>query len=102
MFPKREDCIGDLGWGYPLLREIFSELGRRSGTGRSHPSADDIILVGGQGVKKTLTVSLERGGEYVQPCQTGEQRKVIWQRYAAATPATGTARKVPPGQADDA
>ena len=46
--PMREDCISEVGWGYPLLRRIFFELGRRLSQ-RSDPCSGRHLLAGAAG-----------------------------------------------------
>ena len=82
--PKREDCIGDLGLGYPVLRRAFSELGRRFTKGGAILKPEDIYWLEARAVEALVT-ALE-GGESL-PDLTGQvqQRKAVWQRENTAT-----------------
>jgi pyruvate,water dikinase len=77
--PKREDCISDLGWGYPLLRSLFKELGRRLAAGGAILSPADIYWLESQEVE-TLAAALERGEALLSYNEQVEQRKAGWQR----------------------
>jgi pyruvate,water dikinase len=77
--PKREDCISDLGWGYPLMRNLFKELGRRFVAGGAIARPEDIYWLESQEVA-ALAAAPERGATLLSYNGQVEQRKAGWQR----------------------
>lgn len=73
--PMREDCISDLGWGYPLLRRLFKELGRRFSAGGAIGSPEDIYWLEAPEVEG-LVEALEKGEILANLCEQVDQRKV--------------------------
>ena len=83
--PKREDCISELGWGYPLLRRIFFELGRR--LSQEERSLSRKTSTGWSCRSWKLLVAALEGGEAVSSyAEQVEQRKAAWQRAFNSTP----------------
>jgi pyruvate,water dikinase len=83
--PKREDCIGDLGWGYPWLRKVFAELGRRLSLGGAILSPEDIYWLEAQELD-ALVVVLAHGGILSSYAGQVEKHKIAWQRARNTTP----------------
>ena len=77
--PKREDCIGDLGLGYPILRRAFAELGRRFMAGGTIIKPEDIYWLQACEVDAQVT-ALGRGEPLPDLSGRVEQRKAEWQR----------------------
>ena len=82
--PKREDCIGDLGLGYPVLRRVFAELGLRFMAGGAIGQPDDIYWLQACEAKE-LSVALEKGESLPNLTGQVEQRKAEWLREHDAT-----------------
>ncbi len=83
--PKREDCIGDLGWGYPLLRRVFAELGGRLALGGAILSPEDVYWLDARELD-ALGMALERRERLSSHAGQVQQRKTIWQRSRNSTP----------------
>ena len=84
--PKRENCIGDLGLGYPILRRVFAELGRRFMIGGAIGKPDDIYWLQAREVEALVT-ALGEGESLPDLAGQVEQRRVEWQReHNAAVP----------------
>jgi pyruvate,water dikinase len=81
--PRREDSIGDLGLGYPILRKVFAELGRRLAAGGVISSPEDIYWLEARELDM-LTVALERGESLSSHTGQVDQRKTKWQRVRNA------------------
>ena len=81
--PRREECICELGLGYPLLRKVFAELGRRFVAGGIIAAAQDIYWLEVQEVE-TRVASLEKGESLPSLAAQVEQRKALWQRQHRA------------------
>ena len=77
--PRREDCIGELGLGYPVLRKVFAELGQRFVAGGAIVSAEDIYWLEVREIE-TRVASLEKGESLPDLTAQVEQRKALWQR----------------------
>jgi rifampicin phosphotransferase len=83
--PKREDCISELGWGYPILHKVFTELGSRLSRGGAIIDSEDIYWLEAQELE-ALVAALERGETLSSYATPVEQRKAMWQRAHNATP----------------
>lgn len=83
--PDREDCIADLGLGYPQLRKLLGELGRRLAEGGAIANATDIYWLEAQEVD-SLAAALEMGEGLMPYVDKVERRKAFWQRARAVTP----------------
>jgi pyruvate,water dikinase len=77
--PRREDSIGDLGLGYPVLRRIFNETGRRLAADGVIAKPEDIYWLEA-GELEDLIMAMERGEERIDLSGKTEERKAIWQR----------------------
>ena len=82
--PKREDCISDLGLGYPILRRVFAELGWRFTAGGAIVKPDDIYWLQAREVE-TLVTALGKGEPLPNLVGQVEQRKAEWQLEHTAT-----------------
>ncbi|MGD0708627.1 MAG: PEP/pyruvate-binding domain-containing protein [Anaerolineaceae bacterium] len=83
--PKREDCISELGWGYPILHKVFTELGSRLSRGGAIIDSEDIYWLEAQELE-ALVAALEHGETLSGYSTPVEQRKAMWQRAHNATP----------------
>jgi phosphoenolpyruvate synthase/pyruvate phosphate dikinase len=82
--PMREDSILDLGLGYPLLRRMLGELGRRLAEGAAIGEADDIYWLEAQEVEE-MANQLERGEALPDFTAAVAQRKTKWQAMRRIT-----------------
>lgn len=83
--PDREDCIADMGLGYPQLRALLRELGRRLTAGGALAQPEDIYWLESQEVDE-LTKALEMGASLPSYAALVERRKSFWQRVRSITP----------------
>ena len=80
MAEVREDALAEIGLGYPKLREILRELGRRFTEAGVIEKADDIFWL-----EKEEIDALVAGGKY-QMAERVTERKATWNRLKAETP----------------
>lgn len=86
--PMREDSLADLGLGYPLLRQMLGELGRRLVKGGMLTQADDVYwLYEIEAVQ--AAAALDRGESLGNMAEAISQRKAVWQAEKQATPPVG-------------
>jgi pyruvate,water dikinase len=83
--PMREDCISELGWGYPLLRRMFLEIGRRLSTKGALLVPEDIYWLELQELELLIT-ALEADQAVSSYAEQVEHRKAAWQRAFNSTP----------------
>jgi pyruvate,water dikinase len=83
--PEREDCIADLGLGYPQLRALARELGRRLVVAGAIAQPEDIYFLEAREAD-ALAAALERGEALSSSFDLIEQRKAHWQRLRGVTP----------------
>lgn len=79
MAQVRENALADIGLGYPVLRALLRELGRRLVQGGSITAAEDIFWLQVDEVQQALT-ALERGESLVNLAASVAQRQA---RHAA-------------------
>jgi phosphohistidine swiveling domain-containing protein len=82
--PLREDGLADVGLGWPLLRKILQEFGRRMSPGVIE-KADDIFWLHEDEVERAAA-ALDRVEALDSMAEQIEQRKAIWQAEQRATP----------------
>jgi pyruvate,water dikinase len=83
--PLREDGIVEVGLGYPALRRMLLELGRRFAEAGACQRADNIFWLEKTEVEAAVA-ALELGdtlSDYSKPIQ---ERKALWQRRKLLTP----------------
>jgi rifampicin phosphotransferase len=83
--PFREDGIADLGLGYPQIRRLLGEVGRRFTAGGAIAAVDDIYWLEIQEVD-ALAAALEMGEVLSSHAPIVEQRKAHWQLERRASP----------------
>jgi pyruvate,water dikinase len=83
--PDREDCIADMGLGYPQLRRLLKELGRRLTNGGALAQPEDIYWLEAQELD-SLAAALEKGASLPDHAALVENRKSFWQRVRNITP----------------
>jgi pyruvate,water dikinase len=83
--PDREDCISDLGIGYPLLRRMLYELGSRLADGGVIEQSKDVYWLEAQELDG-LAAALDAGEALAPYIDKVEQRKNRWERSRSATP----------------
>ena len=83
--PLREDGFSDLGLGYPLLRQILRELGRRLVCAAMFEQPEEVFWLLEQELEQAAK-ALDRG-QPVEPMQaTIRQRKSAWRAKQQLTP----------------
>jgi phosphohistidine swiveling domain-containing protein len=83
--PDREDCIADMGLGYPQLRRLARELGRRLTEGGALAKPEDIYWLEAQEVD-SLATAMEKGAFLPDHAALVESRKSFWHRARSITP----------------
>jgi phosphoenolpyruvate synthase/pyruvate phosphate dikinase len=83
--PDRENCIADLGLGYPQMRKLLHELGRRLAAGGAVAQPQDVYWLETQEADD-LAAALERGEVLQDYSDQVEDRKARWQRARGTTP----------------
>ena len=83
--PVREDCIADMGLGYPTLRRLLSEFGRRLVAGNVITHSEDIYWLEAQELD-VLAAILEKGEKLPNYADHVERRRAAWQRARDITP----------------
>jgi pyruvate,water dikinase len=85
--PLREDGIADLGLGYPLLRRMLRELGRRLVQAGAIDQADDIFWLF-QAEAEQAAAALDQGEPVGRLAERIPQRKAVWRAEKRLTPPT--------------
>jgi pyruvate,water dikinase len=83
--PLREDGLADVGLGYPLLRQMIREVGRRFAEGGMIQEPDDIFWLTQDEVEQAAS-RLDRGAALPCLTTTVPQRKVAWNAARRASP----------------
>jgi pyruvate,water dikinase len=81
----REDSIFDIGLGYPVLRQMLHELGRRFAEAGIIAAAEDVHWLEWNEAQQGAT-ALDHGQTPERQHERIEQRKAIWQAEKRATP----------------
>jgi phosphohistidine swiveling domain-containing protein len=85
--PLREDGIADLGLGYPLLRRMLRELGRRLVQASVIDQADDVFWLQETEVERAAT-ALDGGEPVARLAEQIPQRKAVWRAEKRVAPPT--------------
>ncbi len=88
MAQVREDALADIGLGYPVLRAMLRELGRRFAAGGAIEQADDIFWLEKAEIDALITglaAGLVGGDTTPRQAQVAE-RKEYWKRLKRETP----------------
>jgi phosphohistidine swiveling domain-containing protein len=91
--PLREDGIAEIGLGYPVLRQMLRELGRRFAEMGAIQQADDIFWLERSEVE-ALVRDLERDKPLEDLTASVQERKALWRARKALTPPP----QLPPGK----
>jgi pyruvate,water dikinase len=83
--PLREDGLADVGLSYPLLRQVFQELGRRFAEGGMIAHAEDVFWLIQDEVEEAAA-SLDRGEALEDLSASIPQRKGAWRAAGRAAP----------------
>ena len=81
----REDSIADLGIGYPQIRKMLAELGRRLAAGGAIATGADIYWLEAAEVDG-MASALEKGTPLSSYAAQVEERKAQWQAMRGITP----------------
>jgi phosphohistidine swiveling domain-containing protein len=83
--PLREDGITNIGLGYPLLRRMLRELGRRIAQAGAIAQADDIFWLRENEAKEAAS-ALDGGAPLSDLTEQVQERKAVWRAKRQATP----------------
>jgi rifampicin phosphotransferase len=83
--PLREDGLADVGLGWPLLRKILQECGRRMLLTGAIEKADDIFWLYEDELVRAAA-ALDRGESLSSMAVQIEQRKAVWRAEKSVTP----------------
>ncbi|MBN1179756.1 MAG: phosphoenolpyruvate synthase [Anaerolineae bacterium] len=81
----REDGISDIGLGYPQLREMLRELGRRFVRAGALEQADDVFWLVGDELERSVA-ALERGDGIERLVERVRERQAVWRAEKRVTP----------------
>jgi rifampicin phosphotransferase len=85
MAQVRENALSDIGLGYPVLRQMLHELGRRFEQAGLLAQGEDIFWLEADQVEATIA-SLERGDQSSSLAEQVAQRKATHRALKRATP----------------
>jgi pyruvate,water dikinase len=91
--PLREDGIAEIGLGYPVLRQLLRELGRRFVAAGGIADADDIYWLEKDEVE-SMIAALEKDLVLSNMVDIVQERKELWQARKQVTPPP----QLPPGK----
>jgi pyruvate,water dikinase len=83
--PLREDGIADIGLGYPLLRRMLRELGRRFAQAGAIVQADDVFWLRENEVREAAS-ALDQGALLSDMTGRIQERKAAWRANRRVTP----------------
>jgi len=83
--PLREDGLADVGLGYPLLRQMLRELGRRFAEGGMIEQSDDVFWLNQDEVEQAAA-RLDRGETLSCLATTIPQRRATWRAARRVAP----------------
>jgi phosphohistidine swiveling domain-containing protein len=83
--PLREDGLADVGLGYPLLRQMLRELGRRFAGGGMIEQPDDVFWLNQDEVEQAAA-RLDRGETLSCLATTIPQRRATWRAARRVAP----------------
>jgi pyruvate,water dikinase len=81
----REDCIFDIGLGYPVVRRMLHELGRRLAEGGAIAEPDDVFWLAWDEARQGA-MAVDSGGRLESLTAHIGQRKAVWEAEERATP----------------
>src|SRR6185437_10483777 len=85
--PLREDALADVGLGWPLLRRLLAELGRRLTTATAIERADDVYWLTADELRQAAT-ALD-AGDALQPAGAlVAERRARWAAQRRVAPPT--------------
>ncbi|MEJ2709514.1 MAG: PEP/pyruvate-binding domain-containing protein [Anaerolineales bacterium] len=85
LVPLREDSIAEIGMGYPVLKNLLEELGRRLVERRALEAPEDIYWLEEDEVRQAAD-RLEHNQEPRRMTEEVQARKDLWQARKQATP----------------
>ncbi|HEX8517989.1 MAG TPA: DUF6463 family protein, partial [Pseudonocardia sp.] len=83
--PLREDALADVGLGWPLLRRMLLELGRRLAAAGAVDGPDDVFWLRRVELDDAAA-ALDAGREPVRSADAVAQRRAVWRGQRRATP----------------
>jgi len=85
LVPLREDGIAEIGLGYPLLRQMLRELGRRFAKAGAIEQPEDIFWLEASEVEE-MTATLDQGETLPDHRPVVKERQAAWRAAKRATP----------------
>jgi len=83
--PRREDALADVGLGWPVLRRMLREIGRRMAAAGANGAPDDVFWLTREELE-TAAASLDTGQPAPDLRPAIAARRQTWQTERAATP----------------
>jgi pyruvate,water dikinase len=83
--PLREDALADVGLGWPILRRMLRELGRRLAAAGAIGEADDVFWLTYTELRAAAT-ALDAGQAPSSSLSTVAERRATWERQRPLTP----------------
>ena len=83
--PVREDALADVGLGWPVLRRMLREVGRRLAAARALTQADEVFWLKAEEVEKAAQ-ALDAGQPVGDYCAAIAERCESWKQAQAVTP----------------
>jgi rifampicin phosphotransferase len=83
--PLREDCLADLGLGYPLLRQFLRDLGRRLTQAGMLAQPEEVYWLTEDEALRAAT-ALDQGEPLASAAEAVRQRKAVWHAQKKLTP----------------
>jgi pyruvate,water dikinase len=85
MAPLREDALADVGLGWPMLRQMLHEIGRRLVTSNVIATQDDVFWLTLDELQEATT-ALDAGQSPTDYHAAVAERHATWQKERAVTP----------------
>jgi pyruvate,water dikinase len=83
--PLREDALADAGLGWPILRRMLQEIGRRLVSGNAIETPDDVFWLRLPELQEAVT-TLDAGQHLADYRTFIAERRATWERERALTP----------------
>src|SRR5919107_4372752 len=84
--PVREDALADVGLGWPVMRRMLLELGRRLTEAEAVEKPADVFWLRRDEVEKTAASLDATETQLASLTDTAEQRKMLWRGQSRVTP----------------
>jgi len=92
MAPLREDALADVGLGWPILRQMLREIGRRLTITGAIGTPDDIFWLTEEEIEGAVT-ALDAGATIADSHAVVAERRATWERERTLIPPSALPRK---------